>query len=113
MDLKLMMSTFILVFLAEIGDKTQLATMVLATERGGRMSVFLGSALALTASAAIAVLLGSLVGELISPLWMKRIAGAAFIVMGIALLVSWPSTNDPSTLEIQAEESVPDNTLDK
>ena len=58
MDWKLLLSTFLVVFVAELGDKTQLAVLSLAASGSSRWVVFGGSALALVASSAIAVLLG-------------------------------------------------------
>ncbi len=56
MDWKLMATTFLAVFVAELGDKTQLATLSFASSGQSRLSVFLGSALALVATSAIAVM---------------------------------------------------------
>lgn len=81
-------STFVAVFLAEMGDKTQLATMSFAAGKDSRWSVFLGSALALIATSAIAVLVGEVVARLVPPHWIKRAAGLVFIVMGVIFLVS-------------------------
>jgi putative Ca2+/H+ antiporter (TMEM165/GDT1 family) len=84
MDLKLFASTFALVFLAELGDKTQLAVLTLSggSSGSGRWMIFLGSALALAATSAIGVLGGDLVARVVSPIWIKRIAGIGFVVMG-------------------------------
>lgn len=87
LDWKILGSTFLAVFLAEIGDKTQLATMGLATG-GSRWSVFLGAALALVATSAIAVLAGEAITRLVSPIWLHRAAGVMFLVMGVLFLVS-------------------------
>jgi putative Ca2+/H+ antiporter (TMEM165/GDT1 family) len=87
MDWKLFLSTFALVFLAEIGDKTQLATLSLAASSRSRMVVFLGAALALIATSAVAVLLGDAAARSVPEDWLKRIAGAAFIMMGILFFV--------------------------
>ncbi len=106
MDMKLLASTFAVVFLAELGDKTQLATLVLAADGGSRLSVFLGSTLALTSAAALAVLAGGLIGDLVSPVWMKRIAGGTFIIMGTALLLSRPdSAGGPGTDAVESAHS--------
>jgi putative Ca2+/H+ antiporter (TMEM165/GDT1 family) len=86
MDWKLFLSTFGAIFLAEIGDKTQLATLSLAAGRGSRWSVFAGSACALVATSAIAVLAGEALSRLIPPIWLKRAAGALFLVMGAIFL---------------------------
>ena len=86
MDWKLLTSTFIAVFIAELGDKTQLATLSLAAGGASRWAVFLGSALALVASAAIAVVVGAALVKLIPPIWLKRGAGAVFIVLGVFYL---------------------------
>jgi putative Ca2+/H+ antiporter (TMEM165/GDT1 family) len=86
MDYRLLSSTFVAIFLAELGDKTQLATLTLAAGGSSRWAVFLGSALALVATSAIAVLLGDAVTRVISPVWLKRVAGAAFVVLGVVFL---------------------------
>ncbi len=87
MDWKLLGSTYAAIFLAELGDKTQLATLALATEQS-RWAVFIGSALALITTSALAVLGGDLVARVIPPHWIRRGAGALFIVMGVLFLLS-------------------------
>ena len=88
MDLKLMGTTFIAVFLAELGDKTQLATLTFASSGSSRWAVFLGSAAALVCTSALAVLGGEAVARLVPPVLIKRIAGLAFVVIGLWVLVS-------------------------
>lgn len=85
MDWRLFAATFLAVFLAEMGDKTQLATMSLAAS-GSRWVVFAASALALVAASAVAVLAGEVVARYVSPLWIRRAAGALFVVLGIVFL---------------------------
>lgn len=85
MDWKLLGSTYAAIFLAELGDKTQLATLALATDRS-RWTVFAGSALALVTTSALAVLGGDLVARAIPPHWIRRGAGALFVVMGVSFL---------------------------
>jgi Ca2+/H+ antiporter, TMEM165/GDT1 family len=82
MDLKLLLTTFGLVFLAELGDKTQLATFCFSADCDSRLSVFLGSAGALVLSSLIAVMLGAGVSRLISPSTIKLGAGIFFLVVG-------------------------------
>jgi putative Ca2+/H+ antiporter (TMEM165/GDT1 family) len=86
MDWKLLASTFAAVFLAELGDKTQLATLSLAASGRSRWLVFAGSALALVATSAIAVVAGEALTRLVPPIWIKRAAGALFVVMGALFL---------------------------
>jgi putative Ca2+/H+ antiporter (TMEM165/GDT1 family) len=84
MDLKILLATFGMVFLAELGDKTQVATFCLSAEcDGARLSVFLGSAVALVLSSLLAVFLGDTVGRWIPPAAIKFAAGAFFLVAGI------------------------------
>jgi putative Ca2+/H+ antiporter (TMEM165/GDT1 family) len=85
-DWKLFASTFAAIFLAELGDKTQLATLSLASG-GSRWVVFAGAALALVASSALAVLAGEAVARVVPPVWIKRGAGALFVVLGVLMLV--------------------------
>ncbi len=83
MDWKLFGSTFLAVFLAEMGDKTQLATLSFAASGSSRWLVFAASATALVATSAIAVIAGEAVARHVPPVWIKRAAGALFIVLGI------------------------------
>ncbi len=87
MDLKLALSTFGLVFLAELGDKTQLATLSLAASGKSRLAVFVGSAAALVVTSGIGVVVGEAVARVVPPIWIHRVAGVAFVVMGILLLL--------------------------
>ena len=86
MSWQLFLSTFASIFLAELGDKTQLATLSLAAGARSRWLVFLASSLALVASSALAVLVGESVARLVPALWIKRAAGALFLIMGGWLL---------------------------
>jgi putative Ca2+/H+ antiporter (TMEM165/GDT1 family) len=88
MDWKLFATTFGLIFLAEIGDKTQLATLSLASGTSARWTVFAGSALALVATSAIAVLAGEAIGRVVPEVWLRRLAGVAFLVLGAWFLLA-------------------------
>jgi len=90
MDWKLLASTFAAVFVAELGDKTQIATLSLAAAGSSRLTVFAGAALALVATSAIAVLVGASVSTLVSPTSLRRTAGLVFIVLGILYLLGVP-----------------------
>ncbi len=86
---KAFLSVFITVFLAEIGDKTQLATMLFAAEaESNKWVIFAGSALALVCAAAIGVLVGAQLERLISPRTLKIVAGIGFIAIGIWTIAS-------------------------
>jgi len=87
MDLKLFAVTFMTVFLAELGDKTQLATLSIASESNARATVFFASALALVATSALAVIGGEALSRLVPPIWIRRAAGALFLVLGVVFLV--------------------------
>lgn len=88
MDWKLFASTFAAIFIAELGDKTQLATMSLAAGGTQRWTVFAGAALALVATTAVAVLAGEAVTRVVPPIWLQRIAGVVFIGLGVVFLIS-------------------------
>jgi putative Ca2+/H+ antiporter (TMEM165/GDT1 family) len=75
---------FATIFLAEIGDKTQLATMLFSAEgQTSRWIVFAASAAALVTAAAIGVVVGAQVERLVKPQTLKVIAGAGFIAIGL------------------------------
>jgi putative Ca2+/H+ antiporter (TMEM165/GDT1 family) len=86
---KAFFSVFVTVFLAEIGDKTQLATMLFAAEaKTSKWVVFAGSALALILAAAIGVLVGAQIERFIAPRTLKIVAGVGFIAIGLWTIVS-------------------------
>jgi putative Ca2+/H+ antiporter (TMEM165/GDT1 family) len=87
MDWKLFASTFAAIFVAELGDKTQLATLSLAAGGKSRWVVFAASALALVATSALAVLGGEVVARAIPPVWIRRVAGVVFLGMGALFLL--------------------------
>jgi putative Ca2+/H+ antiporter (TMEM165/GDT1 family) len=88
MDLKVIVTVFATVFLAELGDKTQLATMLFAADRDvSKWAVFAGASLALVATSALGVMAGSLVSTVISPRQLQLIAGAGFIAIGLWTLL--------------------------
>lgn len=77
------------VFVAEIGDKTQLATMMFASDsKTSLWAVFIGSSIALVAAAGIGVLVGATINQYVSPQTLKIIAGLGFIAIGIWTLAS-------------------------
>lgn len=78
-----MASVFVSIFIAELGDKTQLATLLFATDRDvSKLSVFLGASLALVLASAIGVLAGRFLCEHINTKYLSYAAGALFIVIG-------------------------------
>ena len=78
------LTVFITVFIAEIGDKTQLATMLFASEaKVSKWVIFAGSALALTLAAGIGVLVGAQLEKFVSPKTLKLVAGIGFIAIGL------------------------------
>jgi len=87
MDWRVFLTTFGVIFLAEMGDKTQLAAMTMAAQTKRPWTVLVGSALALTAVSAIGVVVGGVVGEYVPLIWVKRLAALSFIVIGVLILV--------------------------
>jgi putative Ca2+/H+ antiporter (TMEM165/GDT1 family) len=84
-----LLSVFTTVFLAEIGDKTQLATLLFASDRRvSRWVVFAGASLALTTAAAIGVLVGAEVDRFVSRSMLRIVAGSGFIAIGLWTLLS-------------------------
>lgn len=86
MDFRVLLTTFGIIFLAEMGDKTQLAAMTMSAQTKRPWAVFIGASLALAAVSAIGVLVGSVIGEYVSLIWVKRTAALAFIVIGVLML---------------------------
>ncbi|MBW2489386.1 MAG: TMEM165/GDT1 family protein [Deltaproteobacteria bacterium] len=88
MDLKILLTTFGLIFLAELGDKTQLATFCFSADCDSRISVFLGSAGALVLSSLIAVVFGAGISRVIPANYIRIGAGVFFVIVGIVTLYS-------------------------
>ncbi len=89
MEIKILLTVFATVFLAELGDKTQLATMLFAADREvSKLTVFIGASLALIVASAIGVLAGGLMAEIINPKYITWVAGLGFILVGVFTLVT-------------------------
>lgn len=87
--MQIFFTAFITVFLAELGDKTQIATLLFASNKDhSKWMVFAGAALALTLTSAIAVLLGATITEWINEKTLKIIGGIGFIGVGLWTLLA-------------------------
>ncbi len=83
MDWKIFGAVFVSVFIAEMGDKTQLATMLFAADKDvSKWTIFFGASLALVATSAIGVLVGSALSQYINEKYLHYAAGAGFIIIG-------------------------------
>ena len=82
--MQMFLTIFVTVFLAELGDKTQLATVLFAADqKTSPLWVFIAAASALVASTAVAVLLGSLAERYLAMVPLKLIAGIGFVAIGL------------------------------
>ncbi|HEX6992551.1 MAG TPA: TMEM165/GDT1 family protein [Gammaproteobacteria bacterium] len=89
MTLKLFFVVFATVFLAELGDKTQLATLLFAGRSPGNLwSVFLGASAALVVSSAVGVAAGAALAHFVNPKMLTYAAGVGFIAVGVWTLWS-------------------------
>ncbi|MEN9767450.1 MAG: hypothetical protein RLZZ32_1410 [Cyanobacteriota bacterium] len=79
------LTTFTTVFLAELGDKTQLAALLLSAESGRPVLVFVGASLALISSSLVGVLLGRWLSRVLPPQQLERLAGILMIALGLWL----------------------------
>jgi putative Ca2+/H+ antiporter (TMEM165/GDT1 family) len=87
--MKAYLIVFASVLVAEIGDKTQIATVLFATDRtAGRVGVFLAAAAALVVSTALAVVVGAHAADWISPKVLRTIAGLGFVAIGVWILAT-------------------------
>jgi putative Ca2+/H+ antiporter (TMEM165/GDT1 family) len=88
MDWKTLAIVFGTVFLAELGDKTQLATMLFASRPSVSLAtVFAGAALALIVSTGLAVAAGTVISNYVDPKYLSYAAGAGFVLIGIWTIV--------------------------
>ena len=89
MDFKLFATVFSTIFVAELGDKTQLATLLYASNAAHpKWTVFAASAAALVLTSALGVLAGSFIAEAVSPKVVRWVAGFGFIAVGLWVLLA-------------------------
>jgi putative Ca2+/H+ antiporter (TMEM165/GDT1 family) len=89
MDWKLLFTVFSTIFVAEIGDKTQLATLLYASgAEVSKLTVFFGASLALILTSALGVLVGSALSQYVNPKHLAWVAGVGFIAVGIWTMVT-------------------------
>jgi putative Ca2+/H+ antiporter (TMEM165/GDT1 family) len=89
MDPRLFATVFSTIFVAELGDKTQLATLLYASDASHpKLTIFAASAAALVLTSALGVLAGSVVAENVNPKVIRWVAGFGFIAVGVWVLLS-------------------------
>lgn len=89
MDWKIFATIFAAIFIAELGDKTQLATMLFASEKEvSKLTVFIAASLALIVATALGVAFGSVMSSYISERYLNYIAGIGFVAIGAYILYS-------------------------
>ncbi len=86
-------ASFAAVFVAELGDKTQLAALGLASAGNRPWAVFAGSASALVLASALAVGLGAVLAKRVDPRWLHYGGAAMFLVIGVVMLVRGPAAD--------------------
>lgn len=108
MDFRILFASFALVFLAELGDKTQLTALAFSTRFNAPWAVFLGTSLALISTTALAVVLGGLLNRVLPPKVLQISSAVMFILIGLILLVNIarraPADEERKTVE---EAAVP------
>ncbi len=88
MERGLFWTTFATVFLAELGDKTQLAAMTASARSGALLTVFLAASAALVCATALGVALGGVLFKVVPEAALRYVAGAAFIAVGVWVMVT-------------------------
>jgi putative Ca2+/H+ antiporter (TMEM165/GDT1 family) len=83
--MKTFITAFGLIFLAELGDKTQLAAVIMASKTGKPWQVFLGAALALTVLTFVGVFLGAGLAKVVPQAIIQKVAGVLFVVFGVLI----------------------------
>ncbi|HJU82958.1 MAG TPA: TMEM165/GDT1 family protein [Holophagaceae bacterium] len=87
MDKSLFWATFLTVFLAEVGDKTQLAAMTATAKSGALWTVFFAASVALVCATALGVAFGAAIFRLVPPAVIRYGAGALFMAVGLWVMV--------------------------
>lgn len=87
MDWKVFSTTFLTIFIAELGDKTQFAAVAASAGSTSKLSVLAGVVLALAFAGILGVAAGSIIGSFLSPDVMKWVSGGLFVTIGLWILV--------------------------
>ena len=87
MEWQIFGTAFVTLFLAELGDKTQLAIITMSAKTESKVAVFIGASLALVVVSLLGVLVGGVLTQFIPTDWLQRIVAVAFIVIGILMLL--------------------------
>mgnify|MGYP000267991351 CR=1 FL=1 len=88
MILSLLLSTFLTVFIAELGDKTQLATLTISGTSNKPLAVFLGSSSALILASLLGALTGGSISSFMPEIYLKAIASLTFLIIGTNLFIN-------------------------
>ena len=88
MILSLLFSTFLTIFIAELGDKTQLATLTISGTSNKPLAVFLGSSIALIFASLLGALAGGSISNFVPEILLKSIASLTFFIIGIRLFIN-------------------------
>ncbi|MGB7207870.1 MAG: TMEM165/GDT1 family protein [Pyrinomonadaceae bacterium] len=86
MEWKIFGTAFLTLFLAELGDKTQLAVITMTAKTDNKLSVFLGASVALVVVTLLGVLVGGVLTQFVPAEWLQRFVALAFIVIGVLML---------------------------
>tara|TARA_B100001029_G_C14977587_1_gene404028 strand:+ start:686 stop:997 length:312 start_codon:yes stop_codon:yes gene_type:complete len=93
MIISLLLSTFLTIFIAELGDKTQLATLTMSGTSNKPLAVFLGSSTALVLASLVGALAGGSISNFVPEIILKSIASVTFFILGIRLFVNSLESN--------------------
>ena len=86
MDWKILGTSFLVLFLAELGDKTQLAVITMTASTESKIAVFIGASLALIVVTGLGVLVGGILTQYVPTEWLQRIVAVVFITIGVLML---------------------------
>ncbi len=99
MILSLLLSTFITIFIAELGDKTQLATLTMSGSSDKPLAVFLGSSTALILASLVGALAGGSISNFVPEIILKSIASLTFLILGLRLFIISLNSNENDNKE--------------
>jgi putative Ca2+/H+ antiporter (TMEM165/GDT1 family) len=94
MILSLLLSTFLTIFIAELGDKTQLATLTMSGTSNKPLAVFLGSSSALVLASLVGALAGGSISNFVPEIILKSIASVTFFILGMRLFINSFTSNE-------------------